>query len=99
MSALGSTADIRSVSHLSAMAGAHEKDPRLTLVGASLHQTGKAAAIRKTFDPFTVQDGVDAVQTKVHKAFGSCRELVKLYRQHRVQLERLRVPQVTSQMP
>jgi hypothetical protein len=60
--------------------------------GTTLHQTGKSAAIRMTFSPFAVADGVEAVQTKVREALGCCRALVTLYRRHRAEFEADRLP-------
>ena len=55
----------------------------IDLGGRTLHQTGKSAAIRATFAPFSVSDGLDVVQSRVRTAFVCCRDLILLYRTHR----------------
>jgi PD-(D/E)XK nuclease superfamily len=55
----------------------------------TLHKTSKSAAIRLTFTPFAVVDGISVVDTKVRAAFERCHELIRYYREHRAVLERL----------
>ena len=44
----------------------------------TVHKTSKSAAIRLTFTPFSVVDGISVVDTKVRVAFERCRELIQV---------------------
>ncbi len=62
----------------------------------TVHQTGKATAIRITVEPFVICEPNDAVLAKVRAAFSACVELIHFYRQHRETLNKAAATSLTS---
>jgi len=56
---------------------------KLLAPGMSLHQTGKATALRLVIDAFSIAGEQIAQEEKVRKAFGACVQLIDFYREHR----------------
>lgn len=53
----------------------------------TVHRTGRAAVIRRTFDPFAIADGLDTGPAKVRGAFAAAEELVLFYKKNRLLLD------------
>lgn len=56
--------------------------------GMTVHQTGKAAAIRFENTPFAISDGPDIALLAVRSAFASAEQLIRFYRDNRSALDK-----------
>jgi hypothetical protein len=55
--------------------------------GMTVHQTGKAAAIRIETPAFTISEGIDAGLSKVRLAFQASTRLIQFYYRNRTELD------------